>query len=393
MNCEAAQAAFSEQIDAALPEGAAGELTAHLTDCPECAKSLEALRAVGRLLRELPRKPLPAGFLTRLSAKRTAAAPPWPLPSFFPFQTAAAAACVMLVAVVVFRASRAPRPSYRPGGPAPAEVAQAPLPRSRPAPFRDTGGPVGEADKASAPVVAGLEPPAAARLSPGGGGGPAYVKAEPGFDNQAQAKRMQAESAEMGIAGVGARSEPEDEGPEPFLGRKLGTPEVRRRADASVKQLIALRHAIEDSMGRPKVVPIAGQTAPVLSQSDESNGSALGEAAGVWQGDFSGGNEGTRTILDEKAWRALWKTLHAQSPAPEIDFSRQELVAVFAGERPTGGFLVEFAGIDATESAVTVRYRELPPRPGVPAPEGATTPYALRAIPKTDLPVRFEKLK
>jgi hypothetical protein len=150
-------------------------------------------------------------------------------------------------------------------------------------------------------------------------------------------------------------------------------------------------------------VPIAGQTAPVLAQSDTANGAALGDMENSvapapaaapsepWRGAYSGGNEGTRTVSDATTWQTLWHSINPESSAPRLDFTRQEVVAIFLGTRPSGGYSVMIIGIASTESALTVTYRENPPAPGVPPPEGATSPYVMKAIPASSLPVRFVK--
>ncbi|MBI3551169.1 MAG: protease complex subunit PrcB family protein [Elusimicrobia bacterium] len=390
MTCEETKALMSEHVDAALDAQRADGVKGHLDSCPGCSRELELLCGVARLLRRLERKPLPAGFLARLEARRRAPAPDsW---SFLAPRALAGACAVLMVAVVLFRASR-PLPVSPRSSPAapPAKVAQPPEPRVRSAPFRDTGEPL---EKSAAPAETPLlPPPPPAKLA--GEGAPAYARPA-AFGNEAQAKKMKEESDALGIQAINPGREPEN--PEPFLGRRLGTREGRENAEANIQQLIAMRHAIEDAAGRQKPIPIAGQTAPVLyeKEKDDANGKALDEAApppaSAWAGAFSGGNEGTRTVSDAKTFKALWRALAPAAPVPELDFSRQEVVAVFLGSRPSGGFSVEIVSAASDENGVLVRWREQTPPAGLPAPEGATTPYALRAIPKSDLPVRFQKI-
>jgi len=49
-----------------------------------------------------------------------------------------------------------------------------------------------------------------------------------------------------------------------------------------------------------------------------------------------------------------------------------------------------FPAVSVLPTAVVVRYRVRSPAAGRTPPEGATSPYALRAIERTSLPVRFE---
>lgn len=137
--------------------------------------------------------------------------------------------------------------------------------------------------------------------------------------------------------------------------------------------------------------------APVLrGGSTPQGGKALAENGplqdGFWSGDYGSGNEGTRTVEDEAAWKALWRTL-SSGPPPAVDFAKERLVAVFLGPRPAGGYSVEFVDILTTSTRLVVRYREQIPPPGQAPREGATAPYAIKAVPRTDAPVRFEKVR
>ncbi len=400
MTCQELQPLLSEFIDDALESERAIEVRGHLTGCAGCGKELELLRSVCGLVRGLKARPLPDGFLARLALKRAQPASLTSVAADYAPRVLGYAFAAVLVGVVVLRNNRpASWPARAVSEDPLAEVAQAPSKRTRPAPFRDTGGPV---SKSAGPMEAPLLPePADSRLSAPGRaslnseGSPAFTPASSReFDNAAQADHMKKESSDLGIQSVN----PEQERPqaEPFLGRQLGTPDVARHAEVNVQQLIAMRHAIEDASGKPKPVTIKGQTAPVLydTEKDQGNGQSLDEAAtvGSWQGDYSGGNEGTRTIGDAASWRKLWGTLPATAKVPAVDFSRQEVVAIFLDQRPSGGFAVEILSVAADESAVTVRWRERQPGPSVPQAEGVTTPYALRVTSKSDLPVRFEKV-
>lgn len=162
----------------------------------------------------------------------------------------------------------------------------------------------------------------------------------------------------------------------------------REERSALIQQLAAMRQSIEDS--ESPSVPIEGRTAALLSKNAPSPlGSPVAE--GEWSGPYGGSNEkGFRTISDLETWRALWAGL-STAPAPAVDFKRDQVVAIFLGERPSGGYRVSIQQILTTEVALIVRYGETTPPPGrTPAP-GATSPYVLRTTPRSELPVRFEK--
>ena len=75
-----------------------------------------------------------------------------------------------------------------------------------------------------------------------------------------------------------------------------------------------------------------------------------------WKGQHGGPiDPGTEVATDVSGWTRLWLQL-GQDP-PELDFKKYFAVAVFAGERPTGGYTVEFLEPAAKGPDVTVRYR------------------------------------
>ncbi len=92
-------------------------------------------------------------------------------------------------------------------------------------------------------------------------------------------------------------------------------------------------------------------------------------------------------------WSALWKTHGAAGEPPMVDFSREMVVGVFLGSRPTAGFGVEIIRSVASPSALLVEYVEiLPPRDALTA-QVITAPYHLAAIPKYDGEVTFRKVE
>ena len=187
----------------------------------------------------------------------------------------------------------------------------------------------------------------------------------------------------------------EQQQPQPFLGDGLDQAERRTHAEAAIRQLSALRHNVEESSSKP-TVPIDGSVAPVLRASKQAGGQSFDPLSrlddGFWSGDYGAGNDGSRTVDDDAAWSKLWRSLSA-APAPAIDFKRSQVVAVFLGARPTGGYSVEFAEIQSLPDALIVRWRERSPEAGQSAPPGATSPYALKLTPRTGDPVRFEKVR
>lgn len=96
-----------------------------------------------------------------------------------------------------------------------------------------------------------------------------------------------------------------------------------------------------------------------------------------WKGQYGGPiDAGTSVAADAGAWTRLW--LQLGQDAPELDFKKYFAVAVFAGERPTGGWTVEFLDPVPKGMDVVVRYR-------IKAPTGFSTqalsqPWKVRAF-------------
>ena len=53
----------------------------------------------------------------------------------------------------------------------------------------------------------------------------------------------------------------------------------------------------------------------------------------------------------------------APPPPPSVDFSRDMVVALFMGERPTGGYAIEVTQIERTDAGLSIRYRTRHPDP------------------------------
>jgi hypothetical protein len=95
----------------------------------------------------------------------------------------------------------------------------------------------------------------------------------------------------------------------------------------------------------------------------------------------------------ESEWTALWRRHAGDREKPPIDFSREMVVGVFMGSRPTGGFSTAIVTSMEVKGVLVVRYTEtIPSREAVTA-QVLTSPYHLVAIPRaTVTDVKFEKV-
>jgi hypothetical protein len=98
-----------------------------------------------------------------------------------------------------------------------------------------------------------------------------------------------------------------------------------------------------------------------------------------------------RTVAE---WEALWRShLPARQPAA-VDFSKEMVVGVFLGSRPTPGYGVTIVSATEQGSVLAVRYRETSPPSDAILAQVITFPYQIVAIPMSAATeVRFEKVK
>lgn len=115
----------------------------------------------------------------------------------------------------------------------------------------------------------------------------------------------------------------------------------------------------------------------------------------IARGTDSGYQNTSQMVIDNsERWLDLWQqhtcNTEPSPPLPQVDFTRYSVVAVFAGEKPTGGYSVEILTAQTTGSeiknqpslVITVEYRQ--PKAGEFVTEAFTYPYHMIKIPKID---------
>jgi hypothetical protein len=237
----------------------------------------------------------------------------------------------------------------------------------------------------------------------------------PRYTNEQLHSMLEEETSRLGIQRLAPRGEREREPFGGFLGPRLGADFGRTQAETAIHEIARLRRTMDSEKQNP--VPISGRIVPVLAE-PEPGGAAVEPTAkiesspdsgrsrhtagqeealpqtsspGAWSGLYGGAEEGTLTISDAKAWADLWSRLSRQA-APDLDFSRHQIVGVFLGPQSTGGYHVEISStVTVLPTAVVVHYRVFSPADDRTPPEGATSPYALLSIERTSLPVRFDR--
>jgi hypothetical protein len=109
----------------------------------------------------------------------------------------------------------------------------------------------------------------------------------------------------------------------------------------------------------------------------------------VAKGSRSGVREPLQMVIRSQAeWDTLWKR-HVSietnlPPAPAIDFNKEIVIAVFLGEKPTGGYDVEIIRAEQRDGALVIHYREKsPPSAGIVI-QSLTQPFHIIQVIRDD---------
>ena len=114
----------------------------------------------------------------------------------------------------------------------------------------------------------------------------------------------------------------------------------------------------------------------------------------VDKGEQSNIDEAKQVVVrTEGEWTKLWQQHSPDRQRPRVDFSKDMIVGVFMGSRPTAGYNISIVSTFAKDGNVLVRYQESTPRPGTMAAQVLTFPYHLVAVPTAAGDVRFEKIQ
>jgi hypothetical protein len=106
---------------------------------------------------------------------------------------------------------------------------------------------------------------------------------------------------------------------------------------------------------------------------------------------------GETVIRDRAAWEAAWRTLHGAETAdetvpaaPQIDFTRDMVIVVALGSRPSGGFTVKVDELTREGSGAVVRYTATEPGAGCMTTQALTSPVDVVRVPRVAGAVRFD---
>jgi hypothetical protein len=93
-------------------------------------------------------------------------------------------------------------------------------------------------------------------------------------------------------------------------------------------------------------------------------------------------------------WASLWsrhKAKHRPPPvAPAVDFSTQQVMAVFLGSRPSGCYSISITAVHRSTARLLVTYRESGPPADAFCTQAIVNPAHLVTVARSPLPVVFQ---
>lgn len=101
-------------------------------------------------------------------------------------------------------------------------------------------------------------------------------------------------------------------------------------------------------------------------------------------------------INDAEAWADVWNNTTAnlvpQPALPEVDFSKETIIAVFLGVKSTSGYEIKITEIKEEQGKVFVYVKESEPKPRAMVATVLTYPYHIVKTEKITKDVEFQTL-
>ena len=85
-------------------------------------------------------------------------------------------------------------------------------------------------------------------------------------------------------------------------------------------------------------------------------------------------------ITGQSQFRHLWSRFDAGAP-PSLDFTRESAIAVFMGERPTGGYSIHVDSVMRSDGELLVEVVLQAPGPECMTTQAFTQPYEMVSVP------------
>ena len=95
-------------------------------------------------------------------------------------------------------------------------------------------------------------------------------------------------------------------------------------------------------------------------------------------------------IDDSDKWSMLWASMFPSTPnIPNVDFNVSDIVAIFQGEKRSGGYSLEIKNVLSENNKIKIFIDEYEPSEECVTIQVLTQPYHIIEMPKTDKSVEF----
>lgn len=94
-------------------------------------------------------------------------------------------------------------------------------------------------------------------------------------------------------------------------------------------------------------------------------------------------------IKNNEEWKTLWQKAFPDNPVPVVDFNSKMAAAAFSGEKPSGGYEIDIKDVNYGKDKVIVTIKENIPPKNAFLITVMTSPFCIKVIDKSDLPVEF----
>jgi phosphopantothenoylcysteine synthetase/decarboxylase len=116
----------------------------------------------------------------------------------------------------------------------------------------------------------------------------------------------------------------------------------------------------------------------------------------IQQGTYSGIKEPlAQVITNQQDWEALWKrhtsVLVPQPPAAKINFDSEAVVAIYAGEKRTGGYRIVLKNVASEQADLVVTYQLTEPPANSFTLQVLSQPFLLLKVQKPPGTIRLVK--
>ncbi|KAF2519250.1 protease complex subunit PrcB family protein [Flavobacterium salilacus subsp. salilacus] len=93
--------------------------------------------------------------------------------------------------------------------------------------------------------------------------------------------------------------------------------------------------------------------------------------------------ESHQLVNNQSEFEALCNELTIEE-VPEVDFSKNSVVAVFMGQKRSGGYSITIKKVEIDGNTANILVKNTVPEPGAMVTMALTAPYCMAVIPKTE---------